>query len=179
MSKIIPVEPFDLILFGATGDLAKREIIPALYSGFKIGQVPPEFRLAGVSRSQLSDDEFRSIARTAILGADPGAETNSELTNRFLSRLSFVSADASNGVGWERLAAWPRPQTICTFFLSVSPVIFENIVQLIGHHKLAQSATRIVVEKPFGQNLESAQKLNRILTAVRRIADLPNRSLPW
>ena len=164
MHRIIPVKPFDMVLFGATGDLAKREIIPALFSGFRIGQVPAEFRLAGVSRSQLSDADFRSLARTAILAAHPKQDLDSDLIERFLGRLSFIPADAASGAGWDRLAAWPRPDTVCAYYLSVSPVIFEDIIKFIGARNLARPESRIVVEKPFGQDLESARRLNRKLT---------------
>ncbi len=164
MHRIIPVEPFDLVLFGATGDLAKREIIPALFRGFRIGQVPPEFRLAGSSRSKLSDSEFRSLVRTAIAAAHPEEETDPGLMEKFLERLCFFPCDAATGEGWGRLAGWQRPGSVCAYYLSVGPAIFEDIVKRVGAENPARANARIVVEKPFGQDLESAQRLNRILT---------------
>lgn len=163
--KIIPVRPFDLVLFGATGDLAKREIIPALFSGFKISHVPSEFRLAGVSRSKLDDESFRNLAKQAILSSQPVATANEmELLEKFLQRLNFIPVDVTSDDGWDRLSAWPRPDTISAYFLSVSPLIFEDIVDSIGQRNLAGPEARIIVEKPFGQDLESARRLNAILT---------------
>ncbi len=163
MPKIIPVETFDLVLFGATGDLARREIIPSLFSGFRIGQVPPDFRLIGVSRSQLSDSDFRKLAQKAIFETNGKSVADEVCLEAFLQRLCFSPCDASGGAGWDQLAAWLRPDVIRAFYLSVSPVIFEPIVTSISAADLVHEDSRIVIEKPFGQDLESAQRLNHIL----------------
>lgn len=166
MHKIIPVKPFDMVLFGATGDLAKREIIPSLFNSFRIGQVPAEFRLAGVSRSKLSNNDFHDLVRSAIKNAKFSEQATTEKINQFLEKVCFISVDAKSGEGWDQLAAWPRHDTICAYYLSVSPEIFEDIVRVIGSRNLVQPLSRIVVEKPFGQDLSSAQRLNHILTQI-------------
>ena len=67
-ARIIQVEPFDLVVFGATGDLAQRKLLPALYHRDATGQIPDEARILGVSRRRLSDDDFRGLARKAVCG---------------------------------------------------------------------------------------------------------------
>ena len=161
--QIIPVQPFDLVLFGATGDLARREILPALFGGFCVGQVPEGFRLAGVSRSRLTDEEFRTLARNAIVEARSAAARDRDAMRRFLSRLEFISADVTGGNGWDRLAEWPRRDTINAYYLSVGPAVFESIFERLGSLRMVRPDTRIVVEKPFGENLASARRLNRVL----------------
>ncbi len=165
MHKIIPVNPFDLVLFGATGDLARREIIPALFSGYKISHVPSDFRLAGVSRSPLNDESFRHLARQSVLESCPPLTVkDKQVLDKFLACLNFFPVDATNDRDWSQLSAWPHPDKVCAYFLSVSPAIFENIVNAIGRRGLARAEARIIVEKPFGQDLISARRLNEVLT---------------
>ena len=153
-----------MMVFGATGDLSKREIIPALFNAFKLGQVPEEFRLAGVSRTAMSDEAFREFAKHAIHQSGTGHLDDAELLNRFVERLCFFPADVSCESDWSRLTAWPDRSKICCYYLSVSPSIFEPIIDGIGRSGMAHEASRVVVEKPFGRDLESARQLNSILT---------------
>ena len=153
-----------MVLFGATGDLAKREIIPALFNSFKIGQVPKEFRLAGVSRSKLTDAEFQKLVQTSILNTYSTQDVEPAIIQQFLQQVCFIPVDVKSGEGWSKLVAWSQLNTICTYYLSVSPILFEEIVRSIENNKLVNPNTRIVVEKPFGQDSQSAQKLNQILT---------------
>ncbi|MCY3878802.1 MAG: glucose-6-phosphate dehydrogenase [Rhodobacteraceae bacterium] len=163
MYKIIPVPPFDIILFGATGDLARREILPALFRGFSVRQVPEDFRLAGVARAEMSDDEFRALCRDSIRSAQEPQAGEQEVLEKFLRKLSYFPLDATGGAGWDRLAAWPRPDKILTFYLSVGPSVFEQIIDNLKHNNMVRPDCRIVVEKPFGQDLPSSQALNGIL----------------
>ncbi len=166
MYKIIPVKKFDLVLFGATGDLAKREIIPGLFRRFKVGQMPKGSRVIGVARRALSDQDYRQLARSAInSNIEEGVVKPDEL-ELFLSCLSFCSIDVRKGIGWNELGKKLRPDLITAFYLSVSPSVFGDIVQNLHSRKFVASESRIVVEKPFGHNLESAQALNAELRST-------------
>ena len=163
MYKIIPVEPFDLVLFGATGDLARREIIPGLYRRFKVGQMPRSSRVIGASRSAMTNDEFRAFAKKAVAEDMPGGSLDAGSLDEFLGCLKFVSVDGRSARGWDELAAAVRDDTVTAYYLSVGPKIFEDLVRNLKDSGLARPGSRIVVEKPFGEDLESAKQLNEVL----------------
>ena len=166
MYKIIPVKPFDFILFGATGDLAAKEILPALYHRFRVGQMPEGSRVIGVSRTDLSDDQFRARASAAIGSAPNLVEPNAATLGKFLRCLSFRRIDARGDGGWTELSESVRPDVPAAFYLSVGPAVFEGIVGRLREHGLVSDRARIVVEKPFGEDLGSAQRLNSALTSA-------------
>src|SRR5262245_26191776 len=103
-TRIIPVEPFDLIVFGATGDLAQRTLLPALFHRDEQGQIPAKARIIGVSRRPMTKKEFRKFARGAIAAHVDIADRREEVCDRFFSRLTYVPADASADNGWSELA---------------------------------------------------------------------------
>ena len=87
IARVIAVEPFDIVVFGATGDLSQRKLLPALYERDKAGQVPPDARIIGTSRRPMSDAEFRDFARKAILQHVPSAEQSGTVLEDFLARV--------------------------------------------------------------------------------------------
>ncbi|MEZ5809163.1 MAG: glucose-6-phosphate dehydrogenase [Zhengella sp.] len=166
-STIIPVDPFDFIIFGATGDLAERKLLPALYQRQRDGQFSEPSRIIGASRSPMSDDAFRGHARQALERFVGPAERDEAEIARFLDRLSYVSVDATGDSGWADLAArLDDPARIRAFYLAVGPAIFSDIARRIRDHGLANAQTRIVVEKPIGRDLASAQALNDTIGSV-------------
>jgi glucose-6-phosphate 1-dehydrogenase len=159
-AQVIAVEPFDLVVFGATGDLAIRKLIPALYHRDADGQLPPEARIIGVSRRALSDEEFRALARAAI-GAHVGAgDHEEEAIARFLPRLSYAAVELRGESGWSGLAAHlAESSRILICYLSTGPDLFGPICERLGACGLAARA-RVVVEKPIGTSLASARAVN-------------------
>ncbi len=102
VSRVIPVDPFDLTIFGGTGDLAKRKILPGLFRRHLSGQMPHEAQIIGAARSELSDEEYRDIVRAAI--AEFGAIDHSDRdVDEFLSRVSYIHVDAKGSAGWAAL----------------------------------------------------------------------------
>ena len=94
VSRVIPVEAFDLVIFGGTGDLARRKILPGLYRRFWSGQMPEGARIIGASRKDLSDEEFRDFTRKAIQEfAIEGADDNAQI-DAFLEHLHYIAIDA-------------------------------------------------------------------------------------
>ena len=168
IARVIAVEPFDIVVFGATGDLSQRKLLPALYERDKAGQVPPEARIIGTSRRPLSDDEFRDFARKAILEHIPAAEKSGTVLDDFLARLSYVPVDAMAKKGWADLgkALKDGAERIRIFYLATSPDLFGEICGQLGQHGLVTERSRVVVEKPIGKDLESARELNDAIGKV-------------
>ncbi|MBV0892514.1 glucose-6-phosphate dehydrogenase [Paracoccus sp. Z118] len=162
-SRIIPVEDFDLIIFGATGDLARRKILPGLLRRFIAGQMPPGARIVGSARTDMDADTFRADIRAAVAEYDPARADHPEL-DRFLSVIDYVPLDANEPGGWDRLRAALRPGVIRAAYFSVAPGLFGALARGMAEHGLADGDTRIVVEKPFGHDLASARALNAMLS---------------
>ncbi len=163
VSRVIPVDPFDLVLFGATGDLAQRKILPGLYHRFEVGQMPGEARIIGTARSDMDSDGFRDQVRASMQEFAPGFQKDT--LDRFLSRVEYVPVDALGDAGWSDLTNALRPDVVRAFYLSVGPSLFAGIAQRLSDHGLATPDSRIVVEKPFGHDLASARALNEGLRA--------------
>ncbi|ARC37154.1 glucose-6-phosphate dehydrogenase [Paracoccus yeei] len=162
VSRIIPVEDFDLVIFGATGDLARRKILPGLYRRYVAGQIPGSARIIGAARTRQDDAAFRDEARAAIREfASPGDDA-SQLDD-FLNHLGYVPIDARGTDGWDDLRSRIRPGVVHAFYFSVAPALFGDIAQRLADHGIADQDSRIVVEKPFGRDLATARELNAVL----------------
>jgi glucose-6-phosphate 1-dehydrogenase len=161
-SRVIPVEPFDLVIFGGTGDLARRKILPALYRRFVAGQFGADTRLIGAARTAMDSAAWRDLIAEALdefaTGAGDGATRDA-----FLAMLSYVTLDARGEEGWTALAGQMRDDRIRAFYFSVAPALFGDLAQRLHLHGLIDETARIVVEKPFGHDLDSARALNRTL----------------
>ncbi|PDT18346.1 glucose-6-phosphate dehydrogenase [Rhizobium sp. J15] len=161
-SQIIPVEPFDYVVFGGSGDLAERKLLPALYHRQIEGQFGEPTRVIGASRSPLTHEEYRKFARDALKEHLKKGEYNDTEVEKFCARLYYVSVDARSDTGWDQLKKLldESKDRVRAFYLAVAPGIFGDIAQKIHDHKLITKSTRIVVEKPIGRDLASALQLN-------------------
>ncbi|MBY6136259.1 glucose-6-phosphate dehydrogenase [Nocardioides marinus] len=165
VSRVIPVAPFDLVLFGATGDLARRKILPALFHRFQIGQFGNDCRIIGTSRTELSGEEFRSQTAEAIRDFGQDVETTAEEIAEFTQLLDYVAVDARGTGGWDQINEKLRDDAVRAFYLSVGPSLFPDIARRLSETGIATPESRIVLEKPFGHDLASAQELNAALRA--------------
>ena len=167
-SQIIPVDPFDYIVFGGTGDLAERKLLPALFHRQLAGQLTDPTRIIGASRSEMSDDEYRDYARKALEEHVKEEERDADHVEKFLSRLHYVSIDATSTRGWDTLKALlaEGEDRVRAFYLAVRPSIFGDIATHIRDHGLITEKTRIVVEKPIGRDLKTAEELNNTIGEV-------------
>ncbi|MEY8831326.1 glucose-6-phosphate dehydrogenase [Sedimentitalea sp. XS_ASV28] len=163
VSRVIPVEPFDLVIFGGTGDLARRKILPALYRRFCAGQMPEEARVFGAARSGHDIDEYRAMVRDAIVEYGGAADADCPQLEAFLARTDYVRVDARGTDGWEDLAGKMREGAVRAFYFSVAPALFGDLAERIHLHGMATEQSRIVVEKPFGHDLATARALNDTL----------------
>ena len=159
VSRVIPVEPFDLVIFGGTGDLAQRKILPGLHRRFRDGQLKDGARIIGAARSDLSADAYRAMARKSLEGEARDPET----LKAFLDRLDYVRIDATGSGGWDELAGMMREDVIKAFYFSVGPSLFGALAERLHTRGIAGPEARIVVEKPFGRDLATARELNATL----------------
>lgn len=169
-SQIIPVAEFDLVVFGGTGDLAQRKIIPALYHRHRDGQVVGDSRIIAVSRKPLTPEEYLAKATQALEEFVPEEEREAEVVEAFIKRLSYVAVDVTDDAGWQELKKTLdlHPDRVRAFYLAVAPSLFGQICEYIGNTGLITEKTRVVIEKPIGKDLESAKKLNDSIGKVFR-----------
>ncbi|MEO0492176.1 MAG: glucose-6-phosphate dehydrogenase [Actinomycetota bacterium] len=148
-------EPADaLVLFGITGDLAKKKLIPALYELTAEGRL--DMAVVGTARSQWSDDRLAQHVREVLEGRDP------EIVDRLCARLSYVEGDYQNPAVYELIAEKLGGARLPVFFMAIPPSLFDDVATGLAGVGFADNG-RLVVEKPFGRDLASAVELNEIL----------------
>ncbi len=161
--RVIPVDPFDLVIFGGTGDLARRKILPGLYLRFLSGQMTADSRIIGAARADLTEEAFRQSVRESINEFVPKPKQDEAVITTFLAQIGYVTIDAKGEGGWPALKAMMRPGMVRAFYFSVAPTLFGDIAERLHLHGVADQDSRIVVEKPFGRDLASARALNEVL----------------
>jgi len=157
-----------LVLFGATGDLAKRKLFPGFYHLYKAGLMPERFRIIGSGRhSPGSDDDFRGLVHEAL--GEFGRMELDDSWEEFAARLSFVASSAEDGRELAAAVQAAEREIDASgerlVYLSVPPRAMEAMVRMLGDTGIAETAA-LVVEKPFGHDVESARALNRALHEV-------------
>ena len=155
-----------LILFGATGDLARRMLLPSLYGLDSDGLLPAGLRIVGTARTDLDDVAFRSRADAALQQYLPQGFYSAEIAERFLSRLHYVSIDINQPEGFERLATTiGDPCHGVGIFLSTAPSLFKPTIDGLAAAGLACPTVRMALEKPLGTDLESSREVNDAVAA--------------
>jgi glucose-6-phosphate 1-dehydrogenase len=169
-------QPLVMVIFGATGDLTRRKLMPAIYRLFCDGLLPKEFAVIGFARDSQDDAQFRAAMRAAL--AEFASEPGDEEWARFSERLSYVGGLFEDPAPFQALAAALEKsdqergtQGNRLFYLAVPPGVMEMVAEQLGRTGLVADAgekrfTRIIVEKPFGRDLESARQLNSDLHKV-------------
>ncbi|SMR71766.1 glucose-6-phosphate 1-dehydrogenase [Aliiroseovarius halocynthiae] len=163
VSRVIPVDPFDLVIFGGTGDLSRRKILPGLYRRFRDGQMPEGARIIGAARGDLDNEGFRDFVEEAVRSFVSKRKCDPETLAAFRETLSYVRVDALGDDGWDDLKAICKSDRVQAFYFSVGPRLFGPIAERLHTRGIAGPEARIVVEKPFGHNLETARALNATL----------------
>jgi glucose-6-phosphate 1-dehydrogenase len=161
--------PVVFVLFGATGDLARRMVLPAFYQLARDGLLPPQWRLVGNGRGDVADETFRAHVRDAL--TEFGSEPEQEQWDAFAQRVFFAGGGFSTDdpgrlpgvVGEARRSLGGDPQLI--YYLAVPPVAFAGLTKALGQYGLAAGA-RVVYEKPFGTSRESFRELDRVVHSV-------------
>ena len=163
-------EPGAMVIFGASGDLTRRKLIPALYDLAAQRRLPMEFAVVGLSRSPMSHDEFRGRLREALEEQRDG-EVSDDVWESFSKGIFYLAGDSKKPETYEELRSFlgeideeRGTQGNRMFYLSSSPSLFPTIVERLGEAGMnrgeGEGYARLVIEKPFGRDLESARELN-------------------
>jgi glucose-6-phosphate 1-dehydrogenase len=160
MTRANPVGLFDCVVFGATGDLTLRKLLPALYYRFRDGQVPAGARIIGVARSVLSDAEYRARASAALEQHVAPADLDRAVVDRFLGCVSYLTLDVTSpGADWGGLAVRLEAGRVRVFYLATSPDLYGPVSRALGAAGLVGDGARVVLEKPIGRDLASARAI--------------------
>ena len=162
MSKIIVVDPFDYVVVGGTGDLAKRKLFPALYHREIDGQLPDEARIIGVARSKLSSEEFVAQVNEALHEFVPAGDIDEAIIEKFLARFSYQPNDAFTVDGYQKLKNKldEFPDRVRVIYLATPPSLFGPVSSFLKQVGLNGPKDRLVLEKPLGHDLKSSQEIN-------------------
>lgn len=165
-----PLDPCTLVIFGASGDLAERKLIPALFNLHRLGGLPDPVRIVGCARTRMDDAAFRERLRGSL------APDNGAAWERFASLVHYKAVDYTDTTSFEDLSIYLRDLDARSkisgnriFYLAIPPALYETVAELIGRVGLAEEGThgerwvRMVVEKPFGRDLSTAMALDRSL----------------
>jgi glucose-6-phosphate 1-dehydrogenase len=161
---------FDLVMFGGTGDLAWRKLMPALFQSFRHGTLPPGGRIIGVARDDLSDDGYRELIRSRFDAVEGDKRPNPEEFKKFALLLDYLRMDLSKPEDYAALAdkLLSRNADSIVMYVATAPALFTQVVEQVAAAGLNGPKTRMVLEKPLGHDLESNRSINQ---AVGRVLD--------
>jgi glucose-6-phosphate 1-dehydrogenase len=168
-------EPNSIIIFGASGDLTSRKLIPALYHLFKDKQMPPDFRVIGFARRDKTDDAWRAELRTALDQFSRTKPVDDKVWADFSKNISYCIGDLTDATAYQKLEQKlnsfgnPKLRENLLFYLATSPSQFGGVIEQLHNAKLLHKddtggSQSVVIEKPFGHDLQSAHALNNELT---------------
>ena len=175
MESIIKSQPTLFIIFGGTGDLNWRKITPAIFNLFLDNSMPDQFSIVGVGRTQLSDDDYRKKLQDGINQFSRTGKPEQDKWDEFAAHITYQIADINDTAVYQEFAnkikksaeEWKQEPNV-VFYLAVASQLFSIITENISKSNLVGNPekTRIVIEKPFGHDLESAKELNKLLTGI-------------
>jgi len=164
MEHFQQVEPFDYVIFGATGDLTMRKLLPALYNRLRLGQIPDDARIIGAARTELSREAYVARAREALERFLPSDVLSPGLVDRFLARLDYVTLDSSRqSEQWDSLTslfAKAQPDRVRVFYFATAPQLYGSICENLHQYGLITANSRVVLEKPIGTDMATATAIN-------------------
>lgn len=169
------INPFVFVIFGGAGDLARRKLLPTLFSMYLRAQLPQEFRIIGFGRQELSDDDYRKLIKDNIEASDAVESTGPEKIEAFLPHLLFVYGHFEVPEHYNDLEQRVREQSKgyqldLVYYLSTPSTLYQQVIALICDSELPTKAEgiRIIIEKPFGKNLPTALELNKTVKRAFR-----------
>lgn len=159
---------FDLIIFGATGDLSLRKLVPALYHRDVAGQLNDDARLFAVARGEMSDADYRGMAAAALKEFVATEDYDAARVERFLQRFRYLTLDAQKSEDYRALKAAldGGDDRIVVFYLAMAPRFFGPICTQLAKAGLNRAGARVVLEKPIGHDLASARAINDAVAAA-------------
>ena len=169
MAEFIPVQPFDIVIFGGTGDLARRKLLPALFHRFLDGQLDDSNKIIGAARTELSKKDFIQMATQACLDCSSYKTENlKEKWSEFAKLLDYITIDTtSDNADWNGLKKLlNNDNRVVIYYLATTPLIYVATCQALGKAGLNTENSRVVLEKPIGKDLQSARTINDGVGAV-------------
>jgi glucose-6-phosphate 1-dehydrogenase len=162
------LQPFDFVLFGATGDLAMRKLLPALYYRHRDGVLPSHGRIIGVSRQAMDREEYIALVKERCARFIAPEHFNQDLFKSFADRLDYAHVDVTSAGDFEQLGRHLKdsPAEVRVFYLSTAPDLFAVIAKNLAAAGLIHENSRVVLEKPLGRDLASAEKINAEVGSV-------------
>jgi glucose-6-phosphate 1-dehydrogenase len=159
---------FDLVFFGGTGDLTWRKLMPALFQAFRHGKLPAGGRILAVAREVRSDDDYRGFIRERFAEVEQSKRPSDDEFDRFAALLHYRRMDLSQPADYAGLKSWldERGADTTVLYLATSPHLFPVICEQLGVAGLNGPKVRVVLEKPLGHDLASAQEINRVVRSV-------------
>ncbi|MCG3189789.1 MAG: Glucose-6-phosphate 1-dehydrogenase [Burkholderiaceae bacterium] len=159
---------FDLVLFGGTGDLAWRKLMPALFQAFRHGKLPAHGRILAVARDARSDDDYRALIQARFGEVESAKRPSNEEFERFAALLHYRRMDLSQPADYVGLKQWlgERGTQTVVMYLATSPHLFPLVCAQLGAAGLNGPHVRVVLEKPLGHDLRSAREINRVVAAA-------------
>src|SRR5690606_4479945 len=169
------LRPTIILILGGSGDLTDRKLIPALYNLFLDDQIPEKFAIIGLGRTEYSDTKYRTYLRKGLDDFSRRGKTKKEEWEVFKDKIHYLISDVFDDKSYQEMdkkiqaleKEWGE-KAVTIFYFAISPTLIEPVAQKLGSSNLCKdkACSRIVVEKPFGNNLESAQYLNQLLTEI-------------
>jgi glucose-6-phosphate 1-dehydrogenase len=168
---------FDLVFFGGTGDLTWRKLMPALFQAFRHGKLPPGGRILSVARDEQTDEQYRAWLKERFQEVEGPKRPSDEEFARFAELIHYRRMDVSQPEHYSRLKEWlaepgaegargGRPADEVVLYLATSPYLFPQVCEQLGRAGLNGPQVRVVLEKPLGHDLQSAQEINRVVRSV-------------
>jgi glucose-6-phosphate 1-dehydrogenase len=159
---------FDLVFFGGTGDLTWRKLMPALFQAFRHGKLPAGGRILAVARDDQSDEQYRAWLKDRFQDVEDPKRPSDEEFARFAELLHYRRMDVSQPEHYSRLKEWlaDRNADVVVLYLATSPYLFPQVCEQLGRAGLNGPHIRVVLEKPLGHDLQSAQEINRVVRSV-------------
>ena len=159
---------FDLVLFGGTGDLVWRKLLPALFQAFRHGSLPQGGRIIGIGRDDLTHDQYRALIKSRFDNVELAKRPSEEEFTRFAALLEFVRMDLSKPDDYGRLASTLRERNADTvvMYVATAPTLFTTVCEQLAAIGLNTANTRIVLEKPLGHDLASNRAINHTVRQI-------------
>ena len=159
---------FDLVFFGGTGDLTWRKLMPSLFQAWRHGTLPPDGRILAVARDERNDDGYRAWLKDRLQEADTAKRPTDAEFQAFAQHIHYLRMDLSQPADYQRLQGWLnlRQARTVVMYLATSPHLFPVICEQLGAAGLNDARTRVVLEKPLGHDLRSAQDINHVVRSV-------------
>jgi glucose-6-phosphate 1-dehydrogenase len=169
-ATIVPVPDFDCVVFGATGDLTLRKLLPALYYRHIDKQYSDRCRIIAAARSDLTTAQYRERAAGALAEHVKKSDQTAERLHAFLERVHYVSVNGASEDGWDGLCSVLSEgvDRVRVFYLATSPNLYGAVCENLKRHGVITDKSRVVLEKPIGRDLASARQINDEVGAVFR-----------